>query len=235
MIGSKILIVDSDNLLLENLRNDLLKEHYMVITAVDGLQALEEARIQKPDLILMESILPKLSGLEVCRLLRKEMAVPILILTVNIEEIDKVIALELGADDYMTKPFNKREVLARLRAMLRRSEITKQQELSKQETIPQLIRTVNFTIDVCGHRVFRGESIVKLTPTEFKLLIFLARNKGHVVKREQLLEKVWGYNCSDSTRMLDFHIRSLKQKIENDPSNPVHLVTVRGVGFKFEC
>lgn len=229
MIRNKILIVDSDNILLK-----ILKENYIVMTAVDGLQAVEEARIQEPDIIVMEIMLPKLNGLEVCRILRKEMSVPILILSAVNEEIEKVIALELGADDYMTKPFNERELFARIRSIIRRAEIVKKQELSKQETIPQLIKTAGLTIDVCGHRVFRGESVIKLTPTEFKLLVFLARKRVHVVSREQILKNIWGYDYTASTRMLDFHIRSLRQKIENDPYNPVHIVTVHGVGFKFK-
>jgi DNA-binding response OmpR family regulator len=234
MMKSKILIVDSDKMLLEILTDSFLKENHIVMTATDGLQALEEARIQKPDIIIIEIMIPKLSGLEVCRILRKEMIVPIFILTNSVEEIDKLLALELGADDYMTKPFNLRELIARIRAMQRRMEIVRKLDLSEQEIIPQLMRVANLTIDVCSHCVFRGESVIKLTPTEFKLLGFLARKRGQVVSREHLIKKVWGYDCNNDSRILDFHIRSLRQKIEHDPPNPVHLVTVRGVGFKFK-
>ena len=234
MMESKILIVDDDSALLDSLRYNLLKENYTVVTAVHGLQALEIARTENPDLIILDIILPKLSGLEVCRALRKEISTPILILTGRLEESDKVVALELGADDYMTKPFSLRELFSRIRAILRRAEMMKQEVLAKQETVPQPIRIANLTIDVRCHRVFRNETIVRLTPMEFQLLLFLVRHRGEVFSRDQLLEKVWGYDCAVETRTVDFHIRSLRRKIEDDPSCPVHLVTLHRLGYKFE-
>ena len=234
MAGSKILVVEDDKTLLDVLKYNLIKENYAVVTAVDGVHALEVARAEKPDLVILDIMLPKLDGFEVCRILRKEITVPILMLTAKIEEIDKVVGLELGADDYLTKPFSLRELLARIRAMLRRVEMIKQETLSKEETAPQPIKIANLEIDLTRHQVSRGESIVDLSPKEFKLLAFLARNRGQIFTRDHLLEKVWGYDYAGDTRTVDVHIRWLRQKIEDDPSHPKHLLAVRGVGYKFE-
>ena len=234
MAGSKILVVEDDKTLLDVLKYNLIKENYAVVTAVDGVQALEVARSEKPDLVILDIMLPKLDGFEVCRILRKEMTVPILMLTAKIEEIDKVVGLELGADDYLTKPFSLRELLARIRAMLRRVEMIKQETLSKEETAPQPIKIANLEIDLTRHQVSRGESIVDLSPKEFELLAFLARNRGQIFTRDHLLEKVWGYDYAGDTRTVDVHIRWLRQKMEDDPSHPRHLLAVRGVGYKFE-
>ncbi|MFW0859485.1 MAG: response regulator [Dehalococcoidia bacterium] len=234
MAEGKILIVDDDKTLLDSLKSKLMEESYAVVTAVDGVQALELARTEKPALIILDITLPKLNGLQVCRILRKEMTAPIMILTSKTEEIDKVIALELGADDYLTKPFSPRELLARIRAMLRRVEMTNQKTLPKQEIIPETIKIANLTIDFAGRQVSRGKSTVNLTPREYELLAFLVRNRGEVFSRDRLLEKVWGYDYAGNTRMVDYHILSLRRKIEDDRTHPVHLVTVRGAGYKFE-
>ena len=234
MAGSKILIVEDDKTLLDVLKYNLLKEGYGVVTAVDGVQALDVARNEKPDLIVLDIMLPKLDGFEVCRVLRKEMAVPILMLTAKTEEIDKVVGLELGADDYLTKPFSLRELLARIRAMLRRVEMMRQEALSKQEAVPPAIKIANLKIDFARHLVSRGSLAVDLSPREFELLAFLVRNRGQVFSRDQLLEKVWGYDYAGDTRTVDVHIRWLRQKIEDDPSHPRHLLAVRGVGYKLE-
>lgn len=228
MVEGKILIVDDDKDLLNALKYSLMKENYAVVTAVDGVQALEMARTERPALIVLEIILPKLDGLEVCRILRKEMTLPILILTARVEESDKVAALESGADDYMTKPFSRRELLARIRAMLRRAEIL------KQGHIPQPIRVGNLEIDLTHHQLSRNGSIVTLARKEFELLVFLVGHRGKVFSRDHLLEKVWGYDYAGGTRTVDYHILSLRRKIEDDPRHPVYLVTVRGVGYKFE-
>ena len=165
MTGNRILVVEDGQTLLDGFTCNLLKESYGVVTAVDGVQALEVARSEKPDLIVLDIMLPKLDGLEVCRILRREgMAMPILMLTAKVKEIDKVAGLELGADDYMTKPFSVRELLARVRAMLRRVEMIKQEVLPKEETVPQPIKIANLKIDVTSHRVFRNKSILNLTP-----------------------------------------------------------------------
>jgi two-component system OmpR family response regulator len=230
MAENKILIVEDDTNLLETLKYNLRKEGYDVVTAVDGAQALEVARQEKPDLIILDIMLPVLSGYEVCRILRKDTTVPILMLTAKIEEIDKVVGLEIGADDYMTKPFSMRELLARVRAMLRRVEMTKPQPGSQQP----LIKIGDLEIDIARHQVFLKGSQLELSPKEFDLLAFFARNKGFVFSREQLLEKVWGYDYPGDTKTVDVHMRWLRQKIEDDPANPRWLVTVRGSGYKLE-
>ena len=234
MTSSRILIVEDDKTLLDALKYNLLKEGYGVITAVDGVQAIEVAQSEKPDLIVLDIMLPRLNGFEVCRILRKEMTVPILMLTAKTEEIDKVVGLELGADDYLTKPFSLRELLARIRAMLRRVEMVKQETFRSKEIVPSAIKVGGLEIDFVRHRVSYGESILDLSPREFELLAFLVRNRGQVFSRDHLLEKVWGYDYAGDTRTVDVHIRWLRQKIEDDPVHPRHLLTIRGVGYKFE-
>lgn len=229
-MSAKILIVEDDQNLLATLKYNLLKEGYHVITAVDGAQALEIARSEKPELIVLDVMLPKLSGFEVCRILRKEMTVPILMLTAKTEEVDKIVGLEIGADDYMTKPFSMRELLARVRAMLRRADMSKLQPASVQE----YLKIGDLEIDIGRHQAFCRSVPLDLTPKEYDLLVFLARNKGFVFSREQLLEKVWGYDYAGDTRTVDVHIRWLRQKIETDPAHPRSLLTVRGGGYKLE-
>jgi two-component system OmpR family response regulator len=225
---AKILIVEDDRNLLDTLKYNLRKEGYSAVTAVDGAEALDVARREKPDLILLDVMLPKLSGFEVCRILRQEMTVPILMLTAKTEEVDKIVGLEIGADDYMTKPFSMRELLARLSAILRRAEMAVQP--ARLETL----KVGKLEIDVARHHVSFQGSPLELTPKEYELLLFLARNKGLVFSREQLLDKVWGYDYAGETRTVDVHIRWLRQKIEIDPAKPKHLLTVRGTGYKLE-
>ncbi|HEY49566.1 MAG TPA: response regulator transcription factor [Dehalococcoidia bacterium] len=234
MAASKILVVEDDHTLLGVLKYNLVKEGYSVVTAVDGAQALEFARNEIPELIVLDIMLPKLSGLEVCRILRKEMSIPILMLTAKTEEVDKIVGLEIGADDYMTKPFSMRELLARIRAMLRRTEMMRQEATSIKEGAPARIKVADIEIDLARHKVSLKGTTVNLTHKEFDLLTFLVKNRGQVFSREQLLEKVWGYEYAGDTRTVDVHIRWLRQKIEAAPSQPRHLVTVRGVGYKFE-
>ncbi len=229
-MGNKVLIVEDDPNLLETLGYNLRKESYDVVTAVDGEQALEAARREKPDLIILDLMLPKVSGFEVCRILRKEMIVPILMLTAKAEETDKIVGLEIGADDYMTKPFSLRELLARVRAMLRRAKMVEMQPGPEEA----LLKVGDIEVDIARHKASKGATALELTPKEFDLLAFLARNRGFVFSRDQLLEKVWGYDFAGDTRTVDVHIRWLRQKIETDPSNPKHLVTVRGTGYKLE-
>ena len=234
MEGRKILVVEDDETLLDVLKYNFAKEGYSVVTAADGVQALEVARSEKPDLIILDIMLPKLDGFEVCRILRKEMTVPILMLTAKVEEIDKVVGLEIGADDYVTKPFSLRELLARIRAMLRRAEILKQEALSEEGAVPPSIKIGDLGIDLARHQAFLGESILDLSPKEFELLAFLGRNQGRAFTRDYLLDKVWGYDYVGDTRTVDVHIRWLRRKIEADPAHPQRLLTVRGVGYKFE-
>lgn len=200
-----------------------------MLTAADGVQALEIARSQRPDLIVLDIMLPELNGLDVCRILRKDMTVPILMLTAKGEEIDKLVGLEIGADDYMTKPFSMRELLARIRAMLRRAKMTVSK--SPEEAT---VNIGNLAIDTPRRRATLGSMALDLTQKEFDLLAFLARNRGLVFSREQLLEKVWGYDYAGGTRTVDVHIRWLREKIETNPAKPERLITVRGVGYKLE-
>jgi two-component system OmpR family response regulator len=226
---AKILIVEDDRNLLSTLKYNLQKEGYKTVTAVDGAEALDVARREKPDLILLDVMLPKLSGFEVCRILRQEMTIPILMLTAKDEEVDKIVGLEIGADDYMTKPFSMRELLARLSAMLRRAGM-----VSQPEAKPESLKVGELEIDAGRHQAFLQGQPLELTPKEFELLLFLARNKGLVFSREQLLDKVWGYDYAGETRTVDVHVRWLRQKIETDPAKPRHLLTVRGTGYKLE-
>lgn len=228
--NDKILIVEDDRNLLDTLKYNLRKDGYDVVTAVDGAEALDAARRQKPDLIILDLMLPRMSGFEVCRILRKDTAIPILMLTAKTDEADKVVGLEIGADDYMTKPFSMRELLARVGAMLRRSKMTEMQPGPRGA----LLRVGDIEVDIARHRASRGGTALELTPKEFDLLAFLARNEGLVFNRDQLLEKVWGYDFAGDTRTVDVHIRWLRQKIEADPNRPRHLITVRGIGYKLE-
>lgn len=229
MANSKILIVEDDRTLLEALKYRMSKEGYTVYTAVDGVQALEVARAEKPDLIILDIMLPNLDGLEVCRILRKRgMNVPILMLTAKAEEIDRVVGLELGADDYITKPFSVRELLARVRASLRRVE------MMQRGASEQMLAFGDLAIDLSRHQVSLSGSVVNLSPKEFELLAFLARNRGRAIGRDTLLEKIWGYDFEGDTRTVDVHIRWLREKLEPDPASPRRILTVRGVGYKFE-
>ena len=230
MDKDKILIVEDDANLLATLKYNLQKDGYDVVTAVDGAEAIETARKEKPDLIILDVMLPTINGFEVCRVLRKEMTVPILMLTAKAEEMDKVVGLEIGAVDYMTKPFSMRELLARVRAMLRRTRMTVS-ESTEEETV---LRIKELEIDPARHRVSLGETALDLTPKEYDLLAFLAKNKGFVFNREQLLEKVWGYDYAGDTRTVDVHVRWLRQKIETNPQKPEYLITIRGTGYKLE-
>lgn len=228
MAKPTILVVEDDSNLLAVLKYNLDREGYRVITAADGAQALEKARQVKPDLIILDIMLPELSGYEVCRILRRETTIPILMLTAKAEEVDTIVGLEIGADDYVTKPFSMRELLARVRAMLRRSGMTETVSTGTKKVIV----IDDLQVDVDAHRVFLKDTELVLSPKEFELLAFLAQNKGLVFKREQLLERVWGYDYAGDTRTVDVHIRWLRQKIEHDPSHPRRLLTIRGAGYK---
>jgi two-component system OmpR family response regulator len=225
-----ILIVEDDKPLLDVLKYHLDKEGYNVVTALDGSQALDVARSSQPDVVLLDIMLPKIDGFEVCRILRKEMTVPILMLTAKDSEIDKIVGLEIGADDYLTKPFSMRELMARIRALLRRSETVGTKPTGRG--VP--IRVYELEIDAGRRRTSISGSDLKLTAKEFDLLLFLAENKGIVFNREQLLDKVWGYDYPGDTRTVDVHVRWLREKIETDPKKPRYLITVRGVGYKLE-
>jgi len=230
MAERPILIVEDDKTLLGVLTYNFAKEGYRVLTASDGVEALGVARKEHPDVIVLDVMLPQMSGFEVCRVLRKEMSTPILMLTARDEEVDRVVGLDIGADDYMTKPFSMRELMARVRALLRRSEMA-------ETTVPAAkagIKIGDIDIDTARHQVMLNGKLLDLTPKEFDLLLFLATNKGLVFSREQLLEKVWGFDYPGDTRTVDVHMRYLREKIEADPARPTRLLTVRGVGYKME-
>ena len=229
-MAAKVLVVEDDRNLLQAIRYNLSKDSYQVVAALDGAEALEIARREKPELIILDLMLPKLSGLEVCRILRNEMTVPILMLTAKAEEVDRVVGLEIGADDYMTKPFSMRELLARVRAMLRRADMSR----AKPDDEHESLQVGDLMIDIRRHQVLYQGSPLTLTAKEYDLLAFLGRNKGFVFSREQLLDKVWGYDYAGDTRTVDVHVRWLRQKIEADPARPRNLITVRGAGYKLE-
>jgi len=229
-MADKILVDEDDLNLLATLRYNLRKEGYDVVTAADGAEALEAARREKPDLLILDVMLPKLSGLEVCRILRSEMPVPILMLTAKTDETDKIIGLGIGADDYMTKPFSIRELTARIAAMLRRVKMM-QQPAEDKDT---LLKYHDIEIDTASHTVKIKGGTADFNPKEFDLLKLFIKNKGLVLSREQILEKVWGYDYDGDTRTVDVHVRWLREKIEEDPQKPILLLTVRGSGYKME-
>jgi len=220
-----ILVVDDEKTLRETLADSLEAEGFGVVQAADGREAVDAFRQHKPDLVLLDLMLPEISGTEVCRVIRAESTAPILMLTAKSAEVDKIVGLELGADDYVTKPFSFRELLARIRALLRRSEA--QAQAPEREEV-QLGRV---TVDLAGRRLLRGSEVLSVKPKAFELLAFLLRNAGHVFTRDQLLEKVWGYDYAGETRTVDVHVHWLRAQIEDDPANPIYLETVRGVGY----
>jgi len=234
-MGKTILVVEDDATLLDVLQYNLTREGYTVLTAKDGQEGLDTARDQQPDLLILDIMLPELGGLEVCRILRKETSVPILMLTAKAEEIDKVVGLEVGADDYVSKPFSLRELLARVKAMLRRSEMSKESAATAAEEGTGVVEIGDLMIDLSRHVVTQGGEVVSLSPKEFDLLAFMAQNRRRAFSRDYLLDKVWGYEYGGDTRTVDVHVRWLRQKIEVDPSRPTRLLTVRGVGYKLEA
>ena len=205
----------------------LRREGYEVFVATDGNAAISEFDKHGPDLVLLDLMLPGISGTEVCRDIRGRSSVPIIMLTAKDGEVDKVVGLELGADDYVTKPFSSRELVARMRAVLRRLG-------DSEELLPPTIEAGSVRIDIERHVVsVRGENIT-MPLKEFDLLEFLVRNSGRVLTRNQLIDRVWGADYVGDTKTLDVHIKRLRAKIEIDPSNPLHINTVRGLGYKFE-
>ena len=225
----RILVVDDEPTLVATLRYNLEREGFEVSTAADGEEALSKARTQRPDLIILDLMLPVLSGYEVCRILQKETAVPILMLTARSDEVDKVVGLEMGADDYVTKPFSMRELMARVRALLRRAERPAAADEAERQSAGDL------TVDLPRRVVTRDGQPVALKPKEFDLLVFFLRNRGRVFTREQLLEQIWGYDFAGDTRTVDVHVRWLREKTEETPSSPKRLVTVRGVGYRLDA
>jgi len=226
-MNEKVLIVDDEPLIADSVDYALRKEGFEVITARDGAQGLAMAREQQPDLIILDIMLPIMSGLDVCRAIRSESSMPIIMLTAKSEEVDRVVGLELGADDYVIKPFSMRELIARTKAVLRRSQMM--HETAKQD----VIKAGDVVVD-CERRVVRvRDKTLYLPLKEFELLRVLVKNKDRVLTREVLLDSVWAEDAYDTTRTLDVHIRWLREKIEDDPSSPKRIVTIRGVGYMF--
>ena len=239
----KILIVDDEKMITNLLTHNLTKEGYNVVEANDGLEAIEMAQNEKPDLMLLDIMLPKVDGLTVCKRVKNMMNIPILMVTAKDEELDKIVGLELGADDYITKPFSIRELLARVKANLRKADVIAnatyedeaQQETQSEEG--QEIKRTNIlkvgvlTLDLDRFEVMINEKRVDLTIREFEVLKFLATEPGQVITRETLLEKVWGYEYYGDIRTVDVTVRRIREKIEKDTSNPKILITKRGVGY----
>ncbi|MBP8036386.1 MAG: response regulator transcription factor [Negativicutes bacterium] len=224
---SKVLIVEDEANIRQLVKYNLEKESFQVIEAEDGLQGLRLAKAEKPDLVLLDLMLPQMDGLEVCRSLKGNQAtaaLPIIMLTAKSEEIDKVIGLELGADDYMTKPFSPRELVARVKAVLRRSQ--------KEAALPGELSVGRLRFNFSRYEVHMGNAKLELTPKEYELLKMLATNLGKVFTREQLLEKVWGYEYFGDTRTVDVHVRHLRAKMSTDPETADALETIRGFGYR---
>lgn len=231
-MDTSILVVEDDGTLRELLKYNLQKEGYGVLVAKDGGEALDMYHKHQPHLVILDIMLPVMDGTQVCRIIRAKSSTPIIMLTAKTEEIDKVVGLELGADDYITKPFSVRELVARIKAILRRSESGKS-VVDTPAGVDDLLKAGDISIDLTRHIVSCRGSGVELNPKEFELLAMLMRNRGQVISREQILRKVWGHDFIGNDRTVDVHIRWIRQKLEADPEKPHFLVTVRGYGYKF--
>ena len=221
-MAPKILVVDDDPAINEMLTIVLEAEGFQTSSVTDGVEAVPAFRSFDPDLILLDLMLPGMNGIDICREIRKESAVPVVMLTAKTDTVDVVLGLESGADDYITKPFKPKELVARIRARLRRTD----------ETPADVFEVGDLTVDVPQHTVTRGGEEIQLTPLEFDLLVEMARKPNQVHSREELLESVWGYRNASDTRLVNVHVQRLRSKIEHDPENPEIILTVRGVGYK---
>ena len=227
----KILVVDDESSIRQLLNINLSKEGYNIIEAVDGAEAIEIAMKEKPDLILLDVMLPKIDGLSVCKKIKSVMNVPILMVTAKDGELDKILGLELGADDYVTKPFSIRELIARIKANLRKAEISSKPDVKNDKKRENVIKVGELTLDIDRFEVLVNDKTVDLTLREFEVLKFLAMEPGQVISREVLLEKVWGYEYYGDIRTVDVTVRRIREKIEKDTSNPKILMTKRSVGY----
>jgi len=234
-MAESILIVEDEPALQETLAYNLKKEGYTVEAVGDGREALDLARKLKPDLIVLDLMLPSLDGFEITRILRKEMTTPILMLTARDDEIDRVVGLEVGADDYLTKPFSMRELVARVKAQLRRARLIREELGSQSTETPQEKLTFgNLVINQTRREVTLNDAPLQLKPKEYELLLFLAEHKGQMLSREFVLDRVWGWDYIGDSRTVDVHVRWLRQKIEAEPAKPERIITVRGGGYRFE-
>ena len=223
----KILVVDDENLLVKGIKFNLENDGYEVVTGSDGMQAVEKASNQDIDLIVLDLMMPHLDGLEACRKIREFSDVPIIMLTAKADDMDKLMGFENGADDYLTKPFNILELKARIRALLRRSGTTRRAEPENR------IECGHIAIDRDARNAYRAGELVLLTAKEFDLIELLMRNPNRVYSRETLLNAIWGYDNSSDIRTVDVHIRRLREKLEQNPAEPAHILTKRGVGYYF--
>jgi two-component system alkaline phosphatase synthesis response regulator PhoP len=229
MANEKILIVDDEEHIVELIQFNLLNSGYEVLTANNGIDAVKIAKSEKPSLLLLDLMLPGIDGFDVCKEIKRDNEMKktsIIMLTAKGEELDKILGLELGADDYITKPFSVRELLARVKAVLRRTS-------SFSESQDDVYDSENLKVDFERHEVYVNEKKIDLTLKEFELLQILIKNKGRILKRETLLDKIWGYEYIGETRTVDVHIRYLRKKIEEDDKNPRFIETIRGVGYRF--
>jgi DNA-binding response OmpR family regulator len=238
-MSEKILVVEDELSLRETLIYNLQHQGYRVDSASDGYEAIDKAIAQKPDLILLDIMLPGVDGFEVCRTLRQSMNVPIIFLSARDDEIDRVIGLEIGGDDYITKPFSMRELMSRVKARLRLLRMLQRGDLlaetsSPEEDLRQVFVFNNLSIDEKRREITLDGSPIAYKPKEYELLLFLAKHARRLVTREEVLNQVWGYDFIGDTRTVDVHVRWLREKIEKDPSHPTRIVTVRGGGYRFE-
>lgn len=235
----RVLLVEDDATLRETVAYNLSRQGYEVLTANNGYDALETARRGQPDLLLLDVMLPGIDGFEVCRLLRREMSLPILMLTARSDEVDRVVGLEMGADDYLTKPFSMRELMARVKALLRRVELIREDLAAERvdaaaEPRAETLAFGDLEIDLSRREVRVGGTAARLKPKEFDLLLFLARNAGVALSRDLILERVWDWTFDGNSRTVDVHVRWLREKVEADPAAPTRIVTVRGIGYRFD-
>jgi DNA-binding response OmpR family regulator len=237
-MSEKILVVDDEISLQETLAYNLEKQGYAVKTTGDGSEVLDMAREWQPDLIILDVMLPGLDGFEVCRILRQEMSTPVLMLTARDDEIDRVVGLEVGADDYLVKPFSMRELIARVKAMIRRVRLIREEmqraSADGKEQKPEVLDFDNLVINFTRREVTVDDAVVPFKPKEYELLTFFAQHRGQVLSREFILERVWGWDFIGDSRTVDVHVRWLREKIERDPANPLRIITVRGAGYRFE-
>ena len=231
----KILIVDDEASLVATIGYNLKREGHQVISANNGEQAIELAAEHDPALIILDVMMPEIDGFEVCRLVRRRSAVPILMLTARTDEVDRIVGLEIGADDYLTKPFSMRELMARVKAMLRRREMLLD-EFADQDSADAIeVTDGDLVVDTLGRDVRLGDRSLRLKPREYDLLLFLIRHRGQVFSAASLIRRVWGHAHIADTGTVPVHIRGLRRKIENDPSDPRRIVTVRGAGYRYSA
>ena len=235
----RVLLVEDEATLREAVAYNLQRQGYEVLTADNGYAALATARREQPDLLLLDVMLPGIDGFEVCRQLRRETSLPILMLTARSDEVDRVVGLEMGADDYLTKPFSMRELMARVKALLRRVELIREELAAERgdaaaEPRAETLTFDDLEIDLSRREVRVGGVATRLKPKEFDLLLFLARNAGVALSRDLILERVWGWTFDGNSRTVDVHVRWLREKIEIDPAAPTRIVTVRGIGYRFD-